>query len=374
MTAAPIMLAAGGTGGHLFPAEALAAALKARGRSVVLVTDRRSADYGGRFPDVAVHVVRSATPTGAGALGRALALAQVAAGTLAARRFLRQLRPAAALGFGGYPSLPGMFAAIRLGLPTAVHEQNAVLGRANRLLTPRVGKIATAFPEIQRLRPTDCNKLVLIGNPVRPAFRAIRERVYVPPAPTADIRILVLGGSQGARILSEVIPEALVALPAVLRGRLRVSQQCRPEDLPRVRDLYGEGTVAAELAPFFSDVAERLDAAHLCIARAGASTCAELTVAGRPALLIPYARATDGHQEANAAVLTAAGAARMILEPAFTPDILQRILIDLFAAPDELTRMAERARGLGLPTAAENLADMIEGLAENGGDHRRIAA
>lgn len=374
MTAAPIMLAAGGTGGHLFPAEALAAALKARGRPVVLVTDRRSADYDGRFPDVAVHVVRSATPTGAGALGRALALAQVAAGTLAARRLLRQLRPAAALGFGGYPSLPGMFAAIRLGLPTAVHEQNVVLGRANRLLAPRVRKIATAFPDIQRLRAADRDKLAITGNPVRPAFRAVRERAYAAPAPTEAIRVLVLGGSQGARILSEVIPESLIALPEALRARLRVSQQCRPEDLARVRALYGEGAIAAELAPFFTDVAERLGAAHLCIARAGASTCAELTVAGRPALLVPYARATDGHQEANAAVLAAAGAARMILEPAFTPDALQRTLVDLLAAPGTLTRMAERARDFGLPAAAENLADMIEGLAGIGSDRAKVAA
>jgi UDP-N-acetylglucosamine--N-acetylmuramyl-(pentapeptide) pyrophosphoryl-undecaprenol N-acetylglucosamine transferase len=374
MTAAPILLAAGGTGGHLFPAEALAATLKARGRSVVLVTDRRSADYGNRFPDVAVHVVRSATPTGAGALGLALALAQVAAGTLAARRLLRQLRPAAALGFGGYPSLPGMLAAIRLGLPTAVHEQNAVLGRANRLLTPRVAKIATAFPEIQQLRPADRNKLVLTGNPVRSAFRAVRERAYAAPSPTEAIHVLVLGGSQGARILSEVIPQALIAMPVALRARLRVSQQCRPEDLARVRDLYAEGAITAELAPFFTDVAERLGGAHLCIARAGASTCAELTVAGRPALLVPYARATDGHQEANAAVLAAAGAVRMILEPSFTPDTLQRTLVDLLAAPELLTRMAEKARSLGLPAAAEKLADMIEGLAETPGARRRIAA
>ncbi len=374
MTAAPIMLAAGGTGGHLFPAEALAAALKARGRPVMLVTDRRSADYGSRFPDAAVHVIRSGTPTGAGAVGRVLALGQVAAGTLAAGRLLKRLRPAAALGFGGYPSLPGMLAAIRLGLPTAIHEQNAVLGRANRLLAPRVAKIATAFAEVERLRPADRGKLALTGNPVRPAFRAVRQSAYAPPAAADAIRILVLGGSQGARILSQVIPEALTGLPVALRARLRISQQCRPEDLNRVRGVYDTSAVAADLAPFFGDVPERLGVAHLCIARAGASTCAEFTMAGRPAILVPYAKATDAHQDANAAVLAAAGAARTIPEPDFTPTHLRQVLLELFAAPETLARMAASARGLGRPDAAESLADLIEGLAARGADRRRATA
>ena len=346
---APFVLAAGGTGGHLFPAEALAVELLRHGRDVHLVTDARAEGFGERAADVAVHHIR------AGRLGLR-GTAEVAAGVLAARRILRRLAPAAVVGFGGYPSLPTMLAAISLRLPTVVHEQNAVLGRVNRLLAPWVGRIATGFPTVERLRRADHARAIHTGNPVRPAILARADTAYRAPAPDEPVELLVLGGSQGARALSEVVPPALTALPRALQQRLRVSQQARPEDLAGVADAYAQSGIAAEIRSFFTDVPARLERAHLLICRAGASTVAELAAVGRPALLIPYPHATDDHQTANARAVAAAGGGWVLPQATLRVADLAARFLSLCDDPAGLAEAARRARGFGSRDATERLA------------------
>lgn len=371
-----IALAAGGTGGHLFPAQALAAELVRRGRRVVLLTDKRTAGFEDRFQGVEVHVVRAATFANAGALAKARALADIGAGTLAARKLLRRLDVAAAVGFGGYPSLPPMLAATMLRLPAMLHEQNAVLGRVNRLLAPRVDAVALSFESTVGLRAEDESKRSVTGNPVRPAIVAVRELAYVPPNGEGPLRLLVLGGSQGAQILSDVVPAALAALPPELRSRLRVTQQCRPEDLERVRAAYRESGIVADLAAFIDDVPALLGACHLAITRAGASTVAELAVAGRPSILVPYKHATDDHQTANARALAAAGGAFVMPQDKFTAATLADSLSALLIDAPVLGDMAKAARAAGVPDAAARLADLVESLAPANGasDEGRAAA
>ncbi|WP_207476882.1 undecaprenyldiphospho-muramoylpentapeptide beta-N-acetylglucosaminyltransferase [Arenibaculum pallidiluteum] len=356
MTGRPILLAAGGTGGHMFPAEALARELLAGGHAVALVTDRRGKAFGDALPEVPVLRIRAASPSG-GLLGKARALVELGLGTLQAQKLLGRLRPAAVVGFGGYPSVPAVLAAQRAGIPTVLHEQNAVLGRANRLLAGGAVSICTAFPEVEAVRPADAGKLVLTGNPVRPAIAALRARPY--PAPDGGVlSILVTGGSQGARIFSEVVPAALERLDAGHRARLRLAQQARPEDIEEVRRRYAALGVRAELETFFRDMPERLAACHLMVCRAGASTVAELTAAGRPALLVPYPHATDDHQTANARAAEAAGAAWLMQQPDFTPDALAARLAALLDAPGVLAAAAGAARGWGSIDAASRLAEV----------------
>jgi UDP-N-acetylglucosamine--N-acetylmuramyl-(pentapeptide) pyrophosphoryl-undecaprenol N-acetylglucosamine transferase len=376
VSARPIVLAAGGTGGHVFPAEALAAELRRRGRALALVTDRRGGGYEERFPGIDIHLVPAASPSGRGSLGRLKAIGEIGAGVVAARALFRRLAPAAAVGFGGYPSLPAMLAASLMRLPTLIHEQNAHLGRANRLLAGRVGAIAMSFAETSGIRARDRAKVTLTGNPVREAIGAVREVPYAAPTTEGALRLLVLGGSQGATVLSEVVPAALAALPEGLRARLRVSQQCRAEDIERVRETYRAAGVAADLATFFHDVPAQLAACHLAITRAGASTVSELTVAGRPAILVPYPHATDDHQSANARAVVAGGGAWLMPQPKFTATALAETLAALAADPAALARMAAGARALGQPQAARQLADLVERLAPaNGaGAERRAAA
>jgi UDP-N-acetylglucosamine--N-acetylmuramyl-(pentapeptide) pyrophosphoryl-undecaprenol N-acetylglucosamine transferase len=380
MTAPLIVLAAGGTGGHVFPARALAEALRGRGWRVALVTDRRGAGFGEDL-DVEVHRISAASP--GGGAGRALAgIIRLGAGLFQARRLLRRLAPQGVAGFGGYPSVPAVWAAASAGLPTLIHEQNAAMGRANRLLAPRVRAIALSFADTLRIRPCDRAKCVLTGNPVRAAVAAVGARPYPALEPDGTLRLLVTGGSQGARILSRVVPEAVAALDAPLRRRLAIVQQCRPEDLDAVRARYDAIGATAELASFFDDMPARLTAAHLVIGRAGASTVAELGAAGRPAVLVPYARAVDDHQSANAAAAEAAGAAWALAEPAFTPQALADRLRSLIEHPAMLTETAVRARAFGRADAAERLADAVATIAtpgHNGGsgvrsDERREAA
>ena len=367
MTAARrIVLSAGGTGGHVFPAQALAAELKARGIDLMLITDRRGLGYEERFPDMEIMTVRAGTPTGRGPFGQIAALSEIAAGTLSACVALRRNRPALVVGFGGYPSLPAMLAASRLGIPTLLHEQNAVLGRVNRLLARRVSALATSFPDTQGIGTADRAKVTVTGNPVRAGIAAIRDVPYTQPAADGPIRILVLGGSQGARIFSDVVPDALLALPAEIRARLRVTQQCRPEDLERVRARYADGGIGADLAPFIEDVPALLASAHLCITRAGASTVAELSCAGRPSLLVPYMHATDDHQTANARPLVEAGGAWLLPQAKLTPAILAESLSALLQDPHTLARAAAAAREVGRPRAVQDLADLAEKLAEGG--------
>lgn len=370
MTGRLVILASGGTGGHMFPAEALASALLARGHRVALVTDRRGQAFADRLPEVALHRI----PAGrldSGLIGKALGLAEMMIGTVAAGSLLRRLQPAVAVGFGGYPSVPTMLAAARRHVATVVHEQNALVGRANRLLAPRVSQIATSFPNVQGLKLADSARVTFTGNPVRPEIAKLRELPY--PAPADTINLLVTGGSQGARILSTVIPDALARLPATLKGRFALMQQARPEDIERVRAAHRANGIAAEVAPFFTDIPERLARAHLVIARAGASTVAELCVAGRPAILVPYAAAADDHQTVNARALGDAGAAWVMPESEFTPDALATRLAALLDAPQSLATAAAAARSLGMPDAAARLADLVLACA-NGNDPREHAA
>ena len=357
----PILLSAGGTGGHLFPAEALAVALEARGEPVELVTDERGERYRGKFPARAVHVVPSDTVRGRSPVSLARTALRLTRGVLAARRLLRRIRPRAVVGFGGYPTVPPVLAAAMAGLPTAIHEQNAVMGRANRLLAPRVRRIALGFATA-RLDPKLARKAEPVGNPVRPAVLAVAGEPYRALG-DGPVNLLVFGGSQGARVMSEVVPQALIRLDPGLRARLRVTQQARAEDLDQVRAVYAEHGVRAELAPFFADLPERLAGAHLVVCRSGASTVAELAAVGRPAVLVPLPHALDQDQRANAELLAKAGGALLVAQESFTPAWLAAELGALVADPDRLARMAAAARTIGTPDAAERLADLVLALA-----------
>jgi UDP-N-acetylglucosamine--N-acetylmuramyl-(pentapeptide) pyrophosphoryl-undecaprenol N-acetylglucosamine transferase len=357
----PVVIAAGGTGGHFFPAEALAAELARRGQRIVLLTDARSGGLvSPTFEGRERFVLRGAGIAGRGVLRGVNALTAIAVGVLQARRILADLQPGVLVGFGGYPSVAPLLAARSLRVRPAIvlHEQNAVLGRANRLLARRTDLLALSHAATARV-PQGVRTLVT-GNPVRPAIAAQAATPFTPPKD--EIRLLVLGGSLGARVLSDVVPAALVALPPSQRARLRVVQQCRAEDIARVRDAYAAAGIPAELAPFFADVADRLATAHLVIARAGASTVAELAVVGRPAILVPLPHAIDDHQSANARALAEAGAAWLMPQPVFTPEALTRDLERLLADPAWLANAAQMAAACGHVDAAARLADAVESL------------
>jgi UDP-N-acetylglucosamine--N-acetylmuramyl-(pentapeptide) pyrophosphoryl-undecaprenol N-acetylglucosamine transferase len=362
---APFVLAAGGTGGHLFPAQALASELLRRGRRVVVMTDGRGHNYGNAFPGAEIATVPAATFAGRSALGRIAAFGVIALGVASALMKLLNLRPRAVVGFGGYPSLPVMVAASLARVPCALHEQNAVLGRVNRLLAPRVKKIAATFPFV-RFAPNHADRVVFTGNPVRVEAAALRGAAYCPPAPGEPIRLLIFGGSQGARALSEIVPAALTRLPDDLRARLEITQQSRAEDIEMVQNAYRAAALRVEVAKFFTDLPRRMAASHLIIARSGASTLSELTVIGRPSILIPYPHAIDDHQAANAAVLERAGAAWVVKQEALNADGLARQLTEIFANPQLLSARADAARALGHVDAAARLADLAETLAEGG--------
>jgi UDP-N-acetylglucosamine--N-acetylmuramyl-(pentapeptide) pyrophosphoryl-undecaprenol N-acetylglucosamine transferase len=364
----PIVLAAGGTGGHMFPAEALASELLARGRVVALVTDRRGQSFGERVPDITTLRIRAGR-FDVGLLGKVVGVAELIVGIAQAALKLRALSPAAVIGFGGYPSVPTVLAAARLGIPTVIHEQNAILGRANHFLAPRVCRIALSFAATGRLRPAERARAVETGNPVRPAIAAQRERAYGVPTVDGAIEILVTGGSQGARIFGEIVPAALARLPARLRAQLRLSQQARPEDVAAVRAACAACDVAAEIASFFEDVPTRLARAQLVIARSGASTVAELAAVGRPALLVPYPHAADDHQSANARAFAEAGAGWMLAQPDFTAERLAGFLTEMLAAPDRLAGSAAAAKALGRPLAARSLADLTLAMIGANGNH-----
>jgi len=361
---APFVLAAGGTGGHLFPAQALAGELVRRGRRVVVMTDGRGHNYGSAFPGAEIATVPAATFAGRSALGRIAAFGVIALGVAAALLKLLNLRPRAVVGFGGYPSLPVMMAASLARVPAALHEQNAVPGRVNRLLAPRVQRIAATFPFV-RFAPAHPERIVFTGNPVRAEAAALRAAPYLAPVAGGPIKLLVFGGSQGARALSEIVPAALTRLPEDLRARLSITQQARAEDLDMVESAYRAAGLQAEVAKFFTDLPRRMADAHLVIARSGASTLSELTVIGRPAILVPYPTAMDDHQSANADVLEKANAAWVIKQDRLTPDGLAALLTEIFMHPDTLAARAAAAKALGHPDAAARLADLAETLAES---------
>jgi UDP-N-acetylglucosamine--N-acetylmuramyl-(pentapeptide) pyrophosphoryl-undecaprenol N-acetylglucosamine transferase len=358
----PIVIAAGGTGGHFFPAEALANELLARGRRVALMTDTRSTGLGSAtFAGQEQFVLKGAGIAGRGIARGAAAMLSLAAGVAQARAILARIDAAAVVGFGGYPSVAPVLGSRLLRQRPAVilHEQNAVLGRANRFLSRHADRLALSFPATERV-PANATTAVT-GNPVRPAVAALAGLAYAPPGDR--LRLVVLGGSLGARVFSDIVPAALAGLPDALRARLDIVQQCRPEDLDRVRAAYAAAGLAPELSAFFPDVADRLSAAHLVIARAGASTVAELTVAGRPAILVPLPGAIDDHQSANARALVAARGASMIAQRDLTPETLRQQIAALLSEPDMLVHAARAARSLARPDATAKLADLVEHLA-----------
>ena len=353
----PVVLATGGTGGHVFPAEALAGELEARGLPFALVTDQRGRQWQGALSRRPIHYIHSASPTGS--LRRRLAAVfSLGFGLFDAWRALGRIGPSAVVGFGGYASVPTLIAARLRRLPAMLHEQNAVLGKANRLVLGGAARVATSFVRTQYLADDD-RRACLVGNPVRESVRALRSSPYRAPAEGRVIDLLVFGGSQGAASFSQVIPEAILSLPQGLRGRIRLVQQCRPEDIERVRANYAAAGVVADLAPFFADLPARLAAAHLVIGRSGASTVAELAAIGRPSILIPYPYAADDHQSANARAFEAAGACIVMPHATFTAAALAAQLTALFEAPQRLAAIAAAAHAAGRPDAAARLADLV---------------
>lgn len=355
------VLAAGGTGGHLIPAFALAVELERRGHHVALITDERGARLPGKPASLVAHVLPAGRigknplqwPRGIGAIleGRRMAL-----------RLFESFQPSAVIGFGGYPAFPALWAATSARIPSVIHEQNAVLGRVNRFLAGRVDAIATSYREVERLKHKYQPKVHLVGNPIRSEVLDLRDQPF--PAFTADglLRVLVTGGSQGAGILSQVVPDGLAMLPAALRSRLQVTQQCRPEDIEQVRARYASHGIPAELGTYFENMAERLADAHLFIGRAGASTIAELTAVGRPAILVPLPIATDDHQAVNTREVCAAGGARMIRQDRFTAPELAKQIQAIAMNPETLATAAHAAWNCGYPNAVADLADLVEGF------------
>lgn len=379
------VLAAGGTGGHLIPAFALAVELERRGHHVALITDDRGAKIPGKPDFLPAHVL-PAGRLGKNPVALAKGLAAIWRGRSMALRLFDSFQPACVVGFGGYPALPALLAAQSAKIPTVIHEQNAVLGRVNRFLAKRVDAIATAYHEVERLDPALWGKVRLVGNPVRPEVLALRGQPFPEFSGDSLFRVLVTGGSQGASILSDVVPDGLAMLPPALRQRLQVTQQCRPEDLEAVRARYAAHGIPAELGTYFQDMASRLAEAHLFIGRAGASTIAELTAVGRPAILIPLPIATDDHQAVNASAMVRAGGARSIRQPQVTvanpdaykgdrrnallsdrADAVQKLAKDICVQiqtiaqnPGTLANAAHAAWNCGLPDAVSDLADLVE--------------
>jgi UDP-N-acetylglucosamine--N-acetylmuramyl-(pentapeptide) pyrophosphoryl-undecaprenol N-acetylglucosamine transferase len=361
--ARPVLVAAGGTGGHLFPAEALAAALGRRGIGVQLATDTRATRYGEAFPRSAVHVIPSGTVRGRDPLSLARTAGLLGYGTWAAWRLLGRLQPAIVVGFGGYPTVPPVLAASLRGIPTLIHEQNGVMGRANRLLATRVTAIATGFSGVVANDPKLAAKATYTGNPVRPAVVTAAQSPYPLLEGNGPLRLLIFGGSQGARVMSEIVPLAIKRLMTKARKRLHITQQARAEDLAAVQDVYARLQVAAEVAPFFADLPGRMAASHLIVSRSGASTVAELAAIGRPAILVPLPHALDQDQLANANALERAGGAIRLHQSEFTPDRLAAEITALAAAPARLTAMAQAAQSMGTLDAAERLANLVMRIA-----------
>lgn len=353
------VLAAGGTGGHLIPAFALGQELLNRGHHVALVTDDRGTKIPGCPDKIATHVLPAGritkNPTtwasGARAIWR---------GRRMAKQLYASFNPSAVVGFGGYPALPALLGAFACDVPTVIHEQNAVLGRVNRMTARKVNAIATAYPDVLRLVPRYAHKVHLVGNPVREEVLALRDQTYPPLDEDGIFRVLVTGGSQGATILSKVVPDGLARLPLNLRRRLQVTQQCRVEDIDDVRKTYADHDIPAELATYLPDLPERLGWAHLVVSRAGASTIAELTCAGRPAILVPLPSATDNHQSFNVKEMVHAGGARSIPQSTFTPVELAKQIQKIALEPGAIENAAKAAKNCGRPDAVADLADLVE--------------
>ncbi|MCG6122005.1 MAG: undecaprenyldiphospho-muramoylpentapeptide beta-N-acetylglucosaminyltransferase [Microvirga sp.] len=354
-----VMIAAGGTGGHLFPAQALASVLRARGARVILVTDGRIGALAETFPAERIVSLPAGTPSKRSPLEAMRAIIKLGRGYIAARRLIRETKPDVVIGFGGYPTVPPVLAAAHSGAATIVHEQNGVIGRANRFLSRYVTKLATSVPELRGAPDVAKAKIALTGNPVRDEVIAAAAIPYSPPEPGGVLRLLVFGGSQGARVMSDVVPQALRLLAPADLARIRLVQQARGEDEARVREACAGLPVEAEIAPFFRDLPKRIAEAHLVVSRSGASTVSELAVIGRPSILVPLPGALDQDQAANAQSLALIDAALMLPQSYFTPERLARELKARLDEPDRLTKAAAAAKSAGIPDAAEKLADLV---------------
>ncbi len=362
MSGKSIMLAAGGTGGHLFPAFALSEELTRRGYVVDLMTDMRGDRYGSDFPARQIYNIPSATLGGKSPIAIVKTLYKLVQGTISAWLKLGKVKPAAVVGFGGYPTFPPLVAAKLRGIPSAVHEQNAVMGRANRMMAPLVETIAASFDKTKYVSEKYQSKVKVTGNPVRQVVLDASQNGFDHPMLGGPFHLLVFGGSQGARFFSDTVPEAIAALPQNLRNRLRVVQQCREEDLDRVRKIYDELGVQAELAPFFKELPAIMADAHLVIGRSGASSVAELAVLGRPSILVPLPHALDNDQLQNAIRLMDAGGAWCIAQKDLNAERLAQELEAFLMEPQRLVQAAQAAKAVGKPHAVSLLADMVEDL------------
>ncbi len=367
-----IVLAAGGTGGHMFPALALMEELLARGHRVTLITDKRGLAYRKLFKEIKIYEVSSASFAGKGMIGKIFSIPKIFSGILAARSLLKMIKPGVVIGFGGYPSLPTVKAALSLDIPTCIHEQNAVLGRVNRYLAKSVDAVALSFDETKKVKWHKYNYGAVTGNPVRKEIVEIGDLYYPTLGDDRIFRILVIGGSQGARIFSEVVPQAISTLPRASQRRLQITQQCRAEDIEAVRELYADTKIAVELTTFIEDLPSCLRWSHLVIGRAGASTISELSTAGRPGILVPYPNATDNHQMENSKEIVAAGGAWLYEDRQFTASTLAKILQRMARHPREVWQAAEQSRKVGKPYAAKDLADLVERLALVKGDREIV--
>ncbi|MFP6711551.1 MAG: undecaprenyldiphospho-muramoylpentapeptide beta-N-acetylglucosaminyltransferase [Rhodospirillales bacterium] len=363
-----VVLAAGGTGGHVFPAEALAAELGTRGYRLALITDRRGGNLSGRLAELETHRVRAGGIVGKGFFARIFSAFEILIGTFQAWFLLRRMKPAVVVGFGGYASVPTMLAAAYSGTKAAIHEQNAVLGRANRLLASRVEKIATSFEKVSSIPEPALSNVIVTGMPVRPAVATVRDREYPNLSDDGTINLAVFGGSQGAHIFSEVVPAAMKRLSDKTRARIKITQQSRPEDIDQARSAYQALGIDAAISNFFDDVPEHIADAHLVICRSGASTIAELTTIGRPAIMVPYRHAVDDHQSKNAHAVDEVGGGWLIPEDAFSEDVLADRIESLFAMPRMLENAASAAKSAGKPDAAARLADMVMDLISDNGN------
>ena len=357
------VIAAGGTGGHLFPAQALAEELGRRGYALTLVTDKRGQEYAKAFPEASIIEVSAATFANRNILGRLVAGISIIVGIVEATWSLFRLRPSVVIGFGGYPSLPAVVGGVVLRRPCCLHEQNSVLGRVNKRLAPFVARIASTFPNLRGLSSAHQSRVVVTGNPVRDTVRRQVGTAYRPLEPASEIHILVFGGSQGASVFSEIVPAAISNLSVQMRQRIRVTQQCRESEIDDVRELYGDENVRVEAQSFFDDLPERIANAHLVICRSGASTVTELAAIGRPAVFVPLPGAMDDHQTYNARFLVDEGAGWLLRQSEMTVDSLKSLLQELLSQPNKLSEAATQALSLGKPNATEKFADLIDELA-----------
>lgn len=359
-----VMISAGGTGGHMSPASALASDLVARGYRVELITDPRGLRFASMFKDIKTHVVKSGT-AGAGVMGKVKGAVKLALGFVQAFTLVGKEKPDLVIGFGGYPSVPGVWAAQKKGISTILHEQNAIIGKANAFLAPKSDRIALSVPTIAGLDKDEQLRSVITGNPVRPEISALKDVAYPIPTDTGELRILIMGGSLGASVFSEIVPNTLAQLSGDYRTRLNIIQQCREGELAQTKDIYEQAGIKATLAPFIDDVAEELSKAHLVIARSGASTVSEVSIAGRPAIYVPYPHHKDQQQKKNADWVADHDGAWVMIEDGFTCEALLERVQTFMQNPEILVRAAKNAKECGKPHAAKKLGNLVSAIIED---------